>query len=173
MRKTSPDVQVLQAARQVVASIDPDRPVIDARPMDVLLAGALWARHGYIVVLGVFACAATLLAAIGIYGVTTYSVARRTREIGIRIALGASARDIVRVIGRGVMTMVTLGVAIGVVAALPLTQLISSQLWGVTPTDPATFAAVIALIIVVALVACWLPVRRALRVDPTIALRCE
>jgi putative ABC transport system permease protein len=173
MRQTNPEVQVMPAARQAVAAIDPDRPLVDARPMDLLLGAALWARHGYVVVLGVFACAATLLAAIGIYGVTTYSVARRTREIGIRIALGAGAPDIVRLIGRGVMTMVAVGVAIGVAAALPLTQLISSQLWGVTPTDPATFAAVIALILVVALLACWLPVRRALHVDPTIALKCE
>ena len=173
MRKSNDEVAVMPGARQAIAEVDPDRPVIDARPMDALLAAALWARHGYILVLSIFAVAATFLAAIGIYGVTIYSVARQTREIGVRLALGASAVDIVALIGRGVTTMIGIGAVIGVVAAVPLTQLISAQLWGVTPTDPATFSAVIVLLLVVALLACWLPVRRALRVDPTIALKCE
>jgi putative ABC transport system permease protein len=173
LRNAKADIAALPSARRIVAEIDPDRPLIDALPMDALLARALWARHGYIVVLSVFAGAATLLAAIGIYGVTAYSVARRTREIGIRVALGAGTRDVMALIGRGASRMLAIGVIGGVAGALALTRLIAAQLWGVTPTDPATFAAVIVLLLFVALLACWIPMRRALRVDPTIALKCE
>ncbi len=123
--------------------------------------------------LGMFAFVATMLAAIGIYGVMAYSVAQRTREIGIRMALGASAREIVLSVGRQALALIVAGLLLGLAGSFAVTRLIASQLWGVTPTDPATFAAVTLLLVLVALLACFIPARRAMRVDPTVALRTE
>ena len=132
------------------------------------------AKFRYSVVLvGVFAGMATLLAAIGTYGVMAYTVSQRTREIGIRRAMGAGPREIIGFVGRRALTLVAAGLVAGLAGALALTRLIASQLWGVTPTDPATFAAVSLVLAGVAVVACIGPVRRALAVDPTIALRSE
>jgi ABC-type antimicrobial peptide transport system permease subunit len=116
---------------------------------------------------------ATVLAAIGIYGVMAYSVAQRTREIGIRMALGASPRKVLALIGGRAALLILLGLMLGIAGALTLSQLIASQLWGIQPTDPATFTGVSLLLIAVALVACLVPARRAIRVDPTEALRTE
>jgi ABC-type antimicrobial peptide transport system permease subunit len=116
---------------------------------------------------------ATLLAAIGIYGVMGYSVARRTREIGLRMALGANAADVIGLVGGRALALFTVGVAAGVAGALAGTRFIASQLYGVTPTDPVTFVAVVLLFALVAASACVAPIRRALRVDPTLALKCD
>ena len=126
-----------------------------------------------VLLLSVFAAVALLLAAIGIYGVIAYGVAQRTREIGIRLALGASTADVRRLVVRQGMMPVLLGVAAGVVGALLLTRLMTGLLYGVSATDPLTYAAVAAFLAAVALVASWLPARRATRVQPTIALRQE
>jgi ABC-type antimicrobial peptide transport system permease subunit len=125
----------------------------------------------FVLLVSVFAGVATLLAAIGTYGVMAYSVSLRTREIGIRRALGAGRVEVIGLIGRRALALVGSGLVCGVAAALLLTRLIASQLWGVTPTDPATFIGVSLLLVGVALVACIAPARRALAVDPTIALR--
>jgi putative ABC transport system permease protein len=123
--------------------------------------------------LGLFAGVALLLAAVGIYGVMAYTVTERTPEIGIRIALGAQIKDVMRlVIGRGIKLAFT-GVVIGLGGALALTQLMKTLLFGVSSTDPLTFAAVAILLMAVALLACWIPARRAAKVDPMIALRSE
>jgi putative ABC transport system permease protein len=123
--------------------------------------------------LGVFAGLALLLSSIGIYGVISYVVSQRTHEIGIRIALGAQQRDVLRLmLGEG-MKMALLGVSIGIAVALGLTQLMVNILFGVSATDPLTFLGVATLLVVVALVACWIPARRATRVDPLVALRYE
>jgi putative ABC transport system permease protein len=114
-----------------------------------------------------------VLAAIGIYGVMAYSVARRTREIGLRVALGASAADVVSLVGRRALTLFALGAAAGLVGALGATRFIASQLFGVTATDPSTFGLVLLLFALVAVAACVVPIRRALRVDPTVALKYE
>jgi ABC-type antimicrobial peptide transport system permease subunit len=131
-------------------------------------------QRGYVVfALAAFALTATLLAAIGIYGVMAYSVTQRTREIGIRVALGAAAYEVIALIGKRTIVIVALGLGTGLAGALAATQLLQSQLWGVTPTDPATFALVSLVFTLVAAAAAFFPMRRAMAVDPTIALRCE
>jgi ABC-type antimicrobial peptide transport system permease subunit len=131
------------------------------------------ARRFTMVLLAVFAGLALLLSSIGIYGVISYVVGQRTNEIGIRIALGAQQRDVLRLmLGEG-MKMALLGVAIGVAVALGLTHLMVNILFGVSATDPLTFLGVATLLVVVSLAACWIPARRATRVDPLVALRYE
>jgi putative ABC transport system permease protein len=173
MRATGDPMSLVPHARRVVAQIDPDRPLANILTMDQRITSVVPQRGYYAFALGAFAITATLLAAIGIYGVMAYSVAQRTREIGIRVALGAAAHEVaVLVCGRTVV-IVTVGLVIGVSGALLATGLLRSQLWGVTPTDPMTFGAVGVLFTLIALVAAFFPMRRAVRVDPTIALRCE
>jgi putative ABC transport system permease protein len=141
--------------------------------MDEVLARSLAARRLSMVLLSAFASLALLLSCIGIYGVISHLVRQRTHEIGVRMALGAQPGDVMRlVLGQGAR-MALLGVVTGLAAALALTQLMASQLFGVTAHDPLTFGSVGFLLIVVALLACYVPARRAVRVDPLIALRCE
>jgi putative ABC transport system permease protein len=123
--------------------------------------------------LAIFAATALLLAAIGLYGVISYSVAQRTRELGIRIALGAQRSDVLRLIVRQGMTLVVIGVALGLAASIGLTRLMATLLYGVSATDPITFVALSMALCFVALLACWLPARRASGVDPIVALRSE
>ncbi|MGH9845705.1 MAG: FtsX-like permease family protein, partial [Blastocatellia bacterium] len=123
--------------------------------------------------LGLFGGLALLLSAAGIYGVTAYSVAERTPELGIRLALGAQTNDVLKlIIGQG-LRLIAVGVVLGLVASLALTRLMKSLLFGVSATDPLTFAVIALLLLIVALLACWIPARRATKVDPMIALRCD
>jgi putative ABC transport system permease protein len=159
-------------AREVKA-IDPEIPVFGIRTMDDLMGDSVAHRRYAMLLLGLFAAAALSLAAIGIYGVMSYFVAERRREIGIRIALGAARQDVMRlVIGQG-LALTAAGIALGLVAALALTRAMSAMLYGVSATDPITFVAITILLGLVATVACYLPARQALRVDPLRALRSE
>jgi predicted permease len=160
-------------AQGAVAEVDPDRPLANIRTMAESVSGSLRTFRYYVSALGVFAFMATILAAVGVYGVMSSAVSQRTREIGIRIALGATARDIVGMVGGRALRLVAIGVFWGFLGAVMLTRLLEAQLWGITPTDPATFAAVIALLIGVSFAACFVPARRAMRVDPTEALRMD
>jgi putative ABC transport system permease protein len=161
------------AARQAVAEIDPDRPLANVEPMTDFVAGEMKNRGYYASALGIFAFMATVLAAVGVYGVMSSSVSQRTREIGIHMAMGAKARDIVKLVGSRALLLVVMGLASGFLASLVVTRLLEAQLWGITSTDPPTFAAVMLLLTFVASVACFIPARRAMRVDPTEALRMD
>jgi putative ABC transport system permease protein len=148
-------------------------PVTQVMTMDDLLSGSVSPRRFSAVLIGIFAGLALLLAAVGIYGVMSYVVGQRTHEIGIRMALGAQRGDVRRlVVNRGVKLAAT-GVAIGLAGALALTRFLSSLLFGVKPADPFTFAGVALLLAGVAVLACYVPARRAMRVDPIVALRYE
>jgi putative ABC transport system permease protein len=157
-------------AREVRA-IDPELPVYSIRTMNELIGTAVAQRQFLMRLLVAFGVLATALALLGIYGVMAYSVSQRTREIGIRMAIGASQIDVSRMVMRRGLVLTSAGVLVGIAAALGLTRLIRSQLFGVEPSDPVTMASVIAVMMVVALAAAYLPARRAARVDPIVALR--
>jgi len=164
---------IVSAIREAIQGLNADNVVYDARPFEEIVQDSLAARRFTMVLLGIFAVLALLLSSIGIYGVISYVVGQRTHEIGIRIALGAQYREVLRLtIGEG-MKMAIVGVAIGVVVALGLTHLMVKMLFGVTATDPLTFAAVSVILSGVALVASYVPAHRAARVDPMVALRYE
>ncbi|HMB30112.1 MAG TPA: ABC transporter permease, partial [Blastocatellia bacterium] len=163
----------LLAVRGEVATLDKNLPLYDVKTMRQHLGLVLLPARLAGSVLGVFGLLALTLASAGVYGVMAYSVAQRTREIGIRMALGANARDVLRLVARQGMTLVAIGMAIGLAAALAMTQLLKSLLFGVSATDPLTFVAVTLMLMLVALLACWIPGRRATMVDPMVALRRE
>ena len=156
--------------RHEVQALDKDQPVYNVRTMDDVVANSLGTRRVSMQLFAVFAAAALLLAAIGIYGVMAYSVTQRTQEIGIRMALGAQKSDVLGLVIRQGMMLTGIGVAVGLAGAFALTRLIANLLFGVAATDPLTFFAIPLLLLFVALVACYLPARRAARLDPKIAL---
>ena len=172
--RTRDDPQSLAPAmRRAVWDVDPDQPIRESLTMNQLVAESLSNRRFYALLLGSFAGVALILAAMGIYGVMSYSVSQRTHEIGVRMALGAERRDVLRqVITRGLLLTVV-GVVLGIAASLGLTRFISSQLYGVNATDPVTFIGISLLLVGVALAACYIPARKAATVDPLVALRHE
>jgi putative ABC transport system permease protein len=173
VRSAMDPASLTSAIRASVAAIDKDQPIFDVHTMQQLVDDSISTRRLTLVLLGIFSALALILAAIGIYGVMAYSVALRTQEIGIRMALGAQQKDVLRLIlGQGAR-IAFFGVAIGLVAAAALARLLSNLLFSVSASDPITFAAVSILLVAIALLACYIPARRALRVDPIIALRYE
>ena len=160
-------------ARRAVQSIDPDQPIANVRTMDELIAQSVGQRRLSMLLLSVFSGIALVLASIGIYGLMSYSVAQRSRELGVRIALGAARADVLRLVLRQGMRLALMGIAVGVGTAFALTRVIASQLYGVKATDPATFGAVAVLLAVTALAANLIPALRATRVDPAVVLRDE
>jgi predicted permease len=166
-------VRLASAVRGQIAALNKDQAVFNVRTMEQIVAQSVAPRRFLMLLLTVFALVALALASIGIYGMMSYAVARRTREIGVRMALGAQSGDVLRlVIGQG-MKQALAGVALGLVASVALTRTMKNLLFGVSATDPATFAAIALLLVLVALLACWIPARRATKVDPQVALRCE
>ncbi len=164
---------LIGAVRRAAQSVNPDAPVIRVRTMQDVMANSIAQERFNTILMTLFAFVAMLLAAVGLYGVMAYSVAQRAQEIGIRIALGASRADVLRlVVGQG-LRLVALGLALGLMAAMAATQLMKKLLFEVSATDPATFIGVAALLVLVALLACWIPARRAAKVDPITALRFE
>jgi putative ABC transport system permease protein len=141
--------------------------------LDQVFSSSLDRHRSSLVIFGVFGTAALLLAAMGIYGVTSYAVAQRTQEIGIRMALGAQMSDVLKLVLGNVMSLAFIGAAIGLGGAYAVTRVMSNLLFEVAPTDLATFVAVSAILIMVALLACFIPARRATKVDPLVALRYE
>jgi putative ABC transport system permease protein len=174
VRSATPDPSNLTtAAQNVVWEIDKDVPLANLRTMADLIANSVQRRKFSMLLLTIFAATAMLLAAIGLYGVMSYSVAQRTREIGVRMALGARRTDVLALVVKRGMVLVLIGIACGLVLSLASARLISGLLFGISATDPLTFAAVAAALALVALVANYLPARRAASVDPMVALRYE
>jgi putative ABC transport system permease protein len=173
VRGSAPPGELLSSVRATVRGFEPSAPVYDAKTMGQIVSESLAGSRFSALLLGGFAIVALLLAAVGIYGVISFTVARSTAEIGIRTAMGARPRQVIgMVLGRG-LALALAGVGVGLVAALALTRVLQSLLFAVTAQDPLTFVGLSALLVAVAALACWLPARRAARIDPMVALRYE
>jgi putative ABC transport system permease protein len=173
LRTTGDPMKLVPAMRQALADVDRDKPASAVQTVEQNLDQQIQYQRLYVLLLGIFGAVAAVLAAIGIYGVMAYSVAERTREIGIRMALGAGAREVLALVVRQALLLIAIGLVVGIAASFALTRVIKTALYEVTPTDPATFIAVALSLTAVALIACFIPTRRAVEVDPTVALRYE
>src|SRR5882672_2787088 len=173
VRSEGDSLRLVPTLKGAIWAVDKNQPISKTETLDQILAESLARRRLYMVLLGVFSCAALLLAAVGIYGLVSYSVSQRTHEMGIRLAIGAERRDVfLLVLGQGARVAL-LGIAVGIAAALALTRLMSNLLFGVSATDPLTFAGVALLLTLTMLVTSYIPARRAMRVEPMVALRHE
>ena len=173
IRTQGDPLSIVSGVRKEVQAIDPEQPIAAIKPMSDWVASSVAAPRYRTTLLALFAALAMVLAATGIYGVMSYSVAQRTHEIGVRMALGARQLDVLKLVVRQGMFLTLIGVILGVGGALALTRVMSTLLFGVTTKDPVTFAVVAALLMAVAFIACFVPARRATKVDPLVALRYE
>ncbi len=173
VRSKGQPTSLTPSIRRIIANVDPEQPISNVQTMDEIVDLNVADRRQQMTLLGAFAALALLLASIGLYGVLSYSVTQRVREIGLRMALGASASSVTQMVVKHGITLTGIGVAIGLAGSWAATRTLKKMLYGVSSTDPTTFAAVAALLTVIALAACWIPARRASRVDPIVALREE
>jgi predicted permease len=173
LRTDVPPATLASAVRREVRQLDPDLPIARVETLESIVAESISRPRFYMLLVAIFAGVALLLAAVGIFGVMSYSVAQRTRELGIRIALGAGVGAVRRLVVSQAMTLATIGLAIGLGTALLLSSTLEKMLFNLSSTDPSTFGAVAGVLYIVALVASWLPARRASKVDPVVALRAE
>jgi putative ABC transport system permease protein len=173
VRTTVTPMALAETVRKAILELDSEQPVANIRPLADVVAGSMSDRRLTVTLLAIFAAAALVLAAIGLYGVIAYAVGQRTREFGIRVALGATKGDVLGLVLRRGIVLTGIGIIAGVAGSLALTGLLTRYLFEVKPTDPVTFVEVSLLLLAVALFASWLPARRAAKVDPMIALRCE
>ncbi len=173
VRTSSEPTSVIPALRQAVLSIDPNQPIANITSLDRVVSESLSGARLNMLLMGLFGVAAMLLASVGIYGLLSYTVTQRTQEMGIRIALGAQVTDVFKLVLKQGMTLALIGEGIGLIGAFALTRTIQKLLFGVTPTDATIFIAVTGILTTIALLACYLPARRATKVDPLVALRYE
>jgi putative ABC transport system permease protein len=173
LRTTGNPESAASAVRRVVKEIDPGQPISNFRTLDASVARSLGARRLTLILLSFFACTSLLLAAVGLYAAASHSVTQRTREIGIRMALGADGGRVVRLIAREGVRVTAVGLLAGVLASLAVTRLLRAQLYGVSAADPIVLTSVAALLCLVAVIATLVPARRAMKVDPLIALTPE
>jgi putative ABC transport system permease protein len=172
--RTSADPMALApAVRSAIWEVDADQPVSNMRSMDNLVDADLSNRNTQLTLVGAFAVLALLLASIGLYGVLSYTVALRTSEIGLRMALGARPANVVGAVVRHALTLSAVGAVLGIGGAFAVTRLLASMLFGISPTDPITFAGVSVVIALVAIIASYVPARRAAAIDPAVALRSD
>ena len=167
------DPGVTAAVRREIQAIDPNQPIANIRTMEQWLGLAVAAPRYRTTLLALFAALALLLSAVGIYGVMSYSVGQRTHEIGVRMALGARQLDVLKLVVRQGMSLVGIGISVGLIGAIALTRVIATLLFGVGTKDPTTFLVVAMLLAIVAFIACYIPAWRATKVDPLVALRYE
>jgi len=165
--------QLIATARRQTLQLDPSVPIYGVRTMEKIRSDSVAPERLNLTLLGMFAALAVILALVGIYGVMSYAVTQRAHEIGVRMALGAQTGDVLKMVIRQGLTLALIGVGAGLFLAYWLTKLMKDLLFEVKPADPATFAVIAALLILVSFVACWIPARRATKVDPMVALRCE
>lgn len=171
LRTTADPAAIVPAVRREIATLDPNLPLFNVRSLEAALGAAVARPRFYMLMLSIFAAAALVLCAVGIFGVMSFTVVQRTREIGVRIALGAAPQSVVRMVVGGALGLALAGVAIGLLTAAAGARLLSSLLFGVGPADPVTLGGVALLLTMVAAAAGYLPARRATRVDPAVALR--
>jgi putative ABC transport system permease protein len=172
-RTSTAPLSLVNPVRQQIQAVDKDMPVFDVATMEQLVYSSVSEPRFHMLLLGIFAAIALVLAAAGIYGVMFFSVVQRTQEIGVRLALGAEFRDIFKLVVRQGMILALTGLGVGLTGALGLTRVISGLLYGIAPNDPLTFMTVSFILTGVALAACTIPARRATKVDPMVALRYE
>jgi predicted permease len=173
IRSTVDPKTLVSAIQNAIREVDRDQPVYQIQTLEELITESVGPRRFALFMLILFGVLALILASTGIYGVISYAVAQRTQELGIRLALGASASDVMRLVLNHCLKLTVMGIAVGLAGAFALTRLMKSLLFEVTTTDVTTFSMVSAVLIVVALIACYLPARRATKVDPLVALRYE
>jgi predicted permease len=173
VRSAENQLQLEESLRNFASSLSDDTPIAEVKPMPVILSAAVSAPRSVTSLFSAFAAVALILGIVGIYGVISFFVSQRTREIGVRMALGAQPRDVLKLVIREGLSLTFIGVAVGLTSAFALTRFLGDLLYGVGATDPLDFAGVAALFAIVALAACYIPARRAMRVDPIVALRYE